>query len=199
MAETPSQSSKIMIAAPSFSAMKARTSAASTSRVTKAWPMPRTRMKVSWPRLTFLSCEIRSIIASTPGQLPPPTALTWVGSPTAARCAMTRSASSLPIRPRRAENSKASDMPSPTASPCSSLSEKPAAASKAWPKVWPRLSSMRSPVSRSSRATMAALARQLTAMACSRAGPPANRSRQLASSHSKNAASPSRPYFTTSA
>ena len=42
--------------------------------------------------------------------------------------------------------------------------------SSAWPKVWPRLSSARSPVSRSSRATIAALARQLAAMACSRAG-----------------------------
>ena len=62
-------------------------------------------------------------------------------------------------------------MPSPIASPCSSRSEKPAAASNAWPKVWPRLSSIRSPVSRSSRATIAALARQLTAMACSRARP----------------------------
>ena len=52
-------------------------------------------------------------------------------------------------------------MPSATASPCSSRSEKPAPASSAWPKVWPRLSSARSPVSRSSRATIAALARQL--------------------------------------
>ena len=37
----------------------------------EAWPMPRARMKVSWPRLTFLSCAMRSISASTPGQLPP--------------------------------------------------------------------------------------------------------------------------------
>ena len=43
-------------------------------------------------------------------------------------------------------------------------------ASSAWPKVWPRLSSARSPLSRSSRATTPALARQQTAMACSRAG-----------------------------
>ena len=83
-------------------------------------------------------------------------------------------------------------MPSPIASPCSSRSEKPAAASNAWPKVWPRLSSMRSPVSRSSRATIAALACTLLSTAYSRgaatlprAGPPANTSRQLASSHSK--------------
>ncbi len=70
-------------------------------------------------------------------------------------------------------------MPAAMASPCSSRSEKPQAASSAWPKVWPRLSSARSPVSRSSRATIAALARQATAMACSRAKlpeelPPAN-------------------------
>src|SRR5215472_13023894 len=56
-------------------------------------------------------------------------------------------------------------MPSATASPCSRRSEKPAAASKAWPNVWPRLRSCRSPDSRSSRATIAALARQLVAIA----------------------------------
>ncbi len=38
-----------------------------------------------------------------------------------------------------------------TPSPWNSRSEKPVAASSAWPKVWPRLSSARSPVSRSSR------------------------------------------------
>ena len=75
--------------------------------------------------------------------------------------AIARSASACGSRPRRAENSNASAMPIATASPCSSRSEKPAAASSAWPKVWPRLSSARSPVSRSSRATIAALARQL--------------------------------------
>ena len=36
----------------------ARTSAGSTSGATKACPMPRTRMKVSLPRFTFLSCAI---------------------------------------------------------------------------------------------------------------------------------------------
>ena len=56
------------------------------------------------------------------------------------------------------------------ASPWNSRSEKPVAASSACPKVWPRLSSARSPFSRSSRATIAALARQEVAMACSRAG-----------------------------
>ena len=78
-------------------------------------------------------------------------------------------------------------MPSATASPCNSRSENPAAASNAWPKVWPRLSSARSPVSRSSRETMPALPRQHTAMAFSRAGPPANTSCQFASSQPKNA------------
>ena len=122
-----------------------------------------------------------------------------VGNPTVGQ--MTDDA--LRLRPsdtgpcRRAENSNASAMPMAIASPCSSRSEKPHAASSAWPKVWPRLSSARSPVSRSSRATIAALARQLTAIACSRAEPPeelppANTSLQLASSQSKKAASPSK-------
>ena len=47
--------------------------------------------------------------------------------------------------------------------------------------------------------TIAAFALQLTAMARSRAGPPAKTSRQFVSSHAKNAASPSRPYLATSA
>jgi hypothetical protein len=63
-------------------------------------------------------------------------------------------------------------MPMATPSPWNRRSEKPVAASSAWPKVWPRLSSARSPVSRSSRATIAALARQEVATACSRAAPP---------------------------
>jgi hypothetical protein len=50
-------------------------------------------------------------------------------------------------------------MPAATPSPWSSLSEKPASASSAWPKVWPRLSSARVPVvSRSSAVTIRALA-----------------------------------------
>src|SRR5204862_5198962 len=38
-----------------------RMSAGSTSAAIKLLPMPRTRMNVSAPRLTFLSCAIRSI------------------------------------------------------------------------------------------------------------------------------------------
>ena len=89
--------------------------------------------------------------------------------------------------PSWAENSAASTMPTATPSPWNSRSENPVAASSAWPKVWPRLSSARSPVSRSSRATIAALARQEVAMACSRAAPPAKMSAWLASSQAKNA------------
>jgi hypothetical protein len=61
------------------------------------------------------------------------------------------------------------------------------------------LSSARSPVSRSSRATIAAFARQHTAIACSRAGPPENTSAEFDSSQLKKPSSPSKPYFTTSA
>jgi len=47
---------------------------------------------------------------------------------------------------------------------------KAVAASSAWPKVWPRLSSARSPFSRSSARHDRGLARQEVAMACSRGG-----------------------------
>ena len=49
-----SQSSGVIVQ-PSFSARKARTSAASMSGAMQARPMPCARMKVSLPRLTFLS------------------------------------------------------------------------------------------------------------------------------------------------
>ena len=67
-------------------------------------------------------------------------------------------------------------MPAATASPWSSLSENPASASSAWPNVWPRLSRARLPVvSRSSSATIRALAATECAMAYSRAaGSPAS-------------------------
>jgi len=45
----------------SLSLRNARTCAGSTLFSTNAWPMPRTRMKVSLPRFTFLSCAIKSI------------------------------------------------------------------------------------------------------------------------------------------
>ena len=114
--------------------------------------MPRARMKVSLPRLTFLSWAIRSIRRSASGR-PPATCDRRVGRPTAARWRV----DALGLRRRQAARAARrtrtrSAMPSAIASPCSSRSEKPAAASKAWPKVWPRLSSARSPVSRSSRA-----------------------------------------------
>ncbi len=77
-------------------------------------------------------------------------------------------------------------MPSPTASPCRSLSEKPAAASNAWPNVWPRLSSIAvaglALVARHDRRPWRGSSPRWRVRAT---GPPANRSRQLASSHSK--------------
>ena len=51
-------------------------------------------------------------------------------------------------------------MPAATASPCSQVPY-PVPASMAWPKVWPKLSSARSPASRSSAATMRAFSSQL--------------------------------------
>src|SRR5262249_8193035 len=65
----------------SFSTRKARTSAASTSGAMKLAPIPRARMKVSLPRLTFLSWAMRSIRRSASGT-PPGTEDTWIGRPT---------------------------------------------------------------------------------------------------------------------
>ena len=134
--------------------------------------MPRARMKVSAPRLTFLSWAIRSISVSSAGR---PAGTSAISGRQADRREMAdrTSASAMRQRPRRAENSNASAMPIATASPCSSRSEKPAAASKAWPKVWPRLSSVAvaglALVARArSRPWLAAASR---ATACSRARP----------------------------
>jgi hypothetical protein len=44
--------------APIFSARKERTSASGTSFAMKDWPMPCVRMKLSAPRVTFLSCRM---------------------------------------------------------------------------------------------------------------------------------------------
>ena len=52
-------------------------------------------------------------------------------------------------------------MPSATASPCSSRELNPVSASRAWPKVWPKFNSARSPSSRSSPATISAFIAQL--------------------------------------
>ena len=167
----------------------------------KLSPMPRTRMKVSVPRFTFLSCAIRSISASASEPSRRRNRKSCVGRPTAAQMALDALGLGLRASGRAArKTANASTMPIATASPCSRRSEKPAAASSAWPKVWPRLSSARSPVSRSSRATIAALARQLTAMrVLARRGRRRTRRCQLASSQAKKSASPSSPYFTTSA
>src|SRR5262249_25913852 len=184
--------------ARSLSARNARTCAGSTAGATKLAPMPRARMNVSLPRRTFLSWVIRSRSPSGPGRSPAIDAGS-VGSPAAARCRSTRSASACGSSPRRAENANASAIPMAMASPWSRRSEKPAAASSAWPNVCPRLRRARSPVSSSSRTMIAALARQLVAIARSRAGVRANTSCQFVSSQAKNPASLIRPYLTTSA
>src|SRR5579883_2571810 len=160
---------------PSFVTRKSRTGAGSTSFAMTARPIASRRMKVNLPRLTFLSWAISAISVSAsarPSWANPAISCRWVGSPASARCRSIRTASAGGIMPSDAENSAASTMPIATPSPWNSRSEKPVTASSAWPNVWPRLSSARSPVSRSSRATMAALARQEVAIACSRAAPP---------------------------
>ena len=148
------------------------------------------------------SCPARSDPSShrSSGQLPPGTALTWVGRPTAARCAMTRSASASATSPRRAENSNASAMPSADR----------LAVQQPVGEAGGRLERMAEGVAEIEQHAVAGLAlvarddRGLGAAAhrdgvLARMAPPANRSRQLASSQAKKAASPSSPYFTTSA
>src|SRR5262249_25700776 len=126
----------------SFSTRKARTSAASTSGAMKLARIPRARMKVSLPRLTFLSWAMSSIRRSTPGR-PPGTEETWIGRPTAARWRSTRSASAGDSSPRLAENAKASAIPNAIAPPCSRRAGKPAAAPGARAQGWPRFRSAR--------------------------------------------------------
>ncbi len=78
-------------------------------------------------------------------------------------------------------------MPAATASPCSHCPY-PIAFSIAWPNVWPKLSSARSPCSRSSAPTISALIRQLSWIACaSAAGSRATSASICASSHARNA------------
>ena len=91
-ATSASQSSSNIVQA-SFSARKARTSSASTSGAMKLSPTPRARMKVSLPRFTFLSWAISVHQLIDAGFRSPGFRAAWVGRPTAARCAATRSAS----------------------------------------------------------------------------------------------------------
>ena len=122
-----------------------------------------------------------------------------VGSPAAATSASTRKRSAAGSPHTRSESRDASSIPVPTASPCSHVPY-PVAVSIAWPNVCPKLRSARSPVSRSSAATISALTRQLSWMACASASSSRSRSaRMFRSSQSKKAASRIAPYLTTSA
>ncbi len=162
----------------------------------KAWPMPRVRMKVSLPRDTFLSWAIdrhqpRRRQADRAG-----ISAIRQGSPTARRCVSTRAASSGLARLSREEKRCASAMPMATPSPWTRrVPSYCVAASSAWPNVWPRLSSARSPVSNSSRATTSALARQASAMASPLSGPPAKTFSQFASSQAKKSGPVDQPVF----
>ena len=113
------------------------------------------------------------------------------------RCARTRAGSSQPSSLR---HRAAITMPSATASPCSQR-RSPPRASIAWPNVWPRFSSARSPVLALVPADdrgldLAAAADRVRQRRGDRA--PAARS-MCASSHAKNAASRITPYLMTSA
>ena len=90
--------------------------------------------RVSTSAPPFLSCAIRA--ASRAGSTSVRT-----GSPTAARWAIARAASSGGQRPRATDSSNAIAMPIATASPCG----RPVSASIAWPKLWPKLSRARRP------------------------------------------------------
>src|SRR6516165_8682038 len=114
----------------SFSFKNVLTSRSSTPVSITAEPMARTRINVSIPRFTFLSWAISSMIRSRPGSGPGISG-GLVGRPTSAKWRFTLTASDAGTRPRRAENSKASTMPTEMASPCSSRSENPQAASRA--------------------------------------------------------------------
>src|SRR5262249_27739795 len=99
-----------------FSLKNARISRSSTPASIKAEPIARTRINVSIPRFTFLSCAISSMMHSTAGS-GSGIAEGSVGKPTSAKWRFPGSAPGAGTRPRRAENSNASTMPMAIASP----------------------------------------------------------------------------------
>src|SRR5690606_10332122 len=78
--------------ADSLSRRRVRKTSRSTSRVMKASPMPRARMKVSLPSTTFLSCPISAISPSASGS-DPLMSESREGRPALARWLRTRTAS----------------------------------------------------------------------------------------------------------
>src|SRR5437588_94286 len=114
------------------------------------------------PRATFLSSAISS--SSRSGLSAGP----LIGRPARPSSERTRCTSAAAIRPARADNSVAITIPAAIASPCSHAPY-PVPASMAWPKVWPKLSRLRTPDSRSSAATTPALSSQQRRTAWTRA------------------------------
>ena len=112
---------------------------------------------------------------------------------------MTRSASALEMSPRRAENSNGERHAEPdrlaVQQPVGEAGRRLERVAEGVAEIEQRAVAGLALVARDDRGLGAAAHRD----GVFARGPPANRSRQLASSHSKNAASPSRPYFTTSA
>ena len=129
-----------------------------TSSAMKAWPMPRVRMKVSRPRFTFLSCAMWRISSSAESRRPGN-----VADRDRQPGGLQMRAHALRVGRRREPLARRKNR---APAPCRSRPPRrgPGAAHRSRrrlraraPKVWPRLRSARSPVSRSSAATMRAL------------------------------------------
>ena len=156
--------------------------------------MPLSSTSRSLPPWTFLSSCIAARAAS--GVTAPRAS---VRSPSRASKESTRAASAAGNQPARCDIPAAIASPTPTASPCNQ-GPNPVTCSMACPKVWPRLRSARSPVSRSSRETTPALMAQQRCTACaSAAGSSASKASAFASSQAKKSASQISACFTTSA
>ena len=145
-----------------------------TSRATKAWPMPRVRMKVSLPRATFLSW--RDVLHQRVGRhrRSPGMSAIRVGRPTSARWAATRVASS---GGREAEPGRELEGEHHADRDRLAVEQAVGIAGGGLERVAEGVAEVEQRArrlrSRSSAATIAALARQATAMACSRSGQPA--------------------------
>ena len=179
---------------------RSRTASGSTSLAMKLRPIPRVKMKVSRPRLTFLSC-VMAARRRRPSRRRPGRGTGASAGPTSARWAATREGSSCAQRPRRAENSCASTMPMRDALAMNQprrivardgLQGMPEGVAEIEQRAVARLrlvARARSPPWRGRRRRRRGRAR----------GRPPAPARQCASSQRKKGSSSIRPYFATSA
>ncbi len=169
----------------------------------KLWPMPRARMKVSAPRLDLLVLR-HGVEERVDGAVP----ARHVGRAASAGrpCADGAATRAGVLRRSRGRAAPRSGRPAQgrwrrPRHARGGRRRSPSRRSSAWPKVWPRLSSARSPSSRSSRSDDRRLRPAgLRATASSRAGLAGEDAAPVRLAPvEKNAASSIRPYFTTSA